>query len=104
MTQPNTQSFSTSETPHKCVFCGKPTEYYKPGIGYICAKCLGEYEGSYWREMWKKEKKVEPEPTFWYPSLEPPSTTWPVARIPVKLGKLTQPQVVRGILIDILDL
>jgi len=61
---------------NKCVFCGKPTEYYKPGIGYICAKCLGEYEGARLRELGRRD--VEPTPiTPWYPSWQFPSTTWP---------------------------
>ena len=77
MTQPNTKSFSTGEeTPHKCVFCGKPTEYYRAGIGYICAKCLGEYEGARLGELCRRS--IEPTPiTPWHPSWYPPDTTYP---------------------------
>jgi len=55
----------------KCVFCGEPTNYYRIGIGYICAKCLGEYEGAYWKELWKRNYKeeeqnpVSPWQTYW---------------------------------------
>ena len=67
---------SKKQKKNKCVFCGKPTEYYKPEIGYICAKCLGEYEGAKLKELGRRD--VEPTPiTPWYPSWQPDSTAWP---------------------------
>ena len=48
---------------NKCVFCGRKTDYFYPRIGYICPRCLGEYEGTRLRELGKNDCKIEPGPT-----------------------------------------
>jgi len=56
---------------NNCVFCGRKTNYNYPGIGYICPKCLGEYEGARLRELGKSNRKIEPSPnTTWTPQID----------------------------------
>jgi len=63
------------KTKNGCIFCGKKTNYYTPELGYVCAKCLGEYKGAYWREFWKRRIEPLPQPKWETTTIRPWETT-----------------------------
>ena len=47
------------KTKFECVFCSKGTNYFDSRVGYVCAKCLGEYEAG---------QPYKPYPVPYYPN------------------------------------